>query len=356
MAGRPFDRQLPLRRVERAPDAGVDAEPAGRERCRRWPSCCGKGWTSGRRPSSSVTTAPGSPRWSRASPWPSGSTPRAAPPTPATRPGRAESPLGTLAAGRTGPRCLAVGLLPAGRDHARLLHLPGGQPHAENREPRFHEMSHGESFLEVVRSRFDGPGLYVLDEPESALSFSGCLGLVGCCMTWCRWAPRRSCWPPTLRCSPRCPGRASSSSTTAGWRETPWDGAARSWTHRGASSRSRCATCATCSSETRGPRPYGAPQVHSSGRRRGPPVRPRSGWVTPRREGDPSGGSDVAQRAHDPARRRDGRVRRRQGPEGRSAGPDVQRRDRRRLHRPGVQPRRHDRRRRRWRWACSPRR
>jgi predicted ATPase len=46
-------------------------------------------------------------------------------------------------------------------------------------EPVFHEMSHGESFLEVLANRFTGPGLYVLDEPESALSFSGCLALVG---------------------------------------------------------------------------------------------------------------------------------------------------------------------------------
>jgi predicted ATPase len=47
------------------------------------------------------------------------------------------------------------------------------------REPRFHEMSHGESFLAVLGARFDSPGLYVLDEPESGLSFSACLGLVG---------------------------------------------------------------------------------------------------------------------------------------------------------------------------------
>lgn len=46
-------------------------------------------------------------------------------------------------------------------------------------EPVFHEMSHGESFLAVLGDRFTGPGLYVLDEPESALSFSGCLALVG---------------------------------------------------------------------------------------------------------------------------------------------------------------------------------
>ncbi|WP_127131889.1 ATP-binding cassette domain-containing protein [Georgenia sp. SYP-B2076] len=44
---------------------------------------------------------------------------------------------------------------------------------------RFHEMSHGESFLELTIDRFRGPGLWLLDEPESALSFSGCLALVG---------------------------------------------------------------------------------------------------------------------------------------------------------------------------------
>jgi predicted ATPase len=33
-----------------------------------------------------------------------------------------------------------------------------------------HEQSHGESFLALVRNRFRGNGLYLLDEPESALS------------------------------------------------------------------------------------------------------------------------------------------------------------------------------------------
>lgn len=46
-------------------------------------------------------------------------------------------------------------------------------------EPNFHEMSHGESFLELIIDRFKEGGLWVLDEPESALSFSGCLALVG---------------------------------------------------------------------------------------------------------------------------------------------------------------------------------
>jgi predicted ATPase len=42
----------------------------------------------------------------------------------------------------------------------------------------FHEMSHGESFLAVLESRFCGQGFFCLDEPEAALSFSSTLGLV----------------------------------------------------------------------------------------------------------------------------------------------------------------------------------
>ncbi|MFE0022232.1 ATP-binding cassette domain-containing protein [Amycolatopsis sp. NPDC059021] len=40
------------------------------------------------------------------------------------------------------------------------------------------EMSHGEGFLAVFRSMFKDPGFYVMDEPESALSFTACLHLV----------------------------------------------------------------------------------------------------------------------------------------------------------------------------------
>ena len=35
-----------------------------------------------------------------------------------------------------------------------------------------HERSHGESFAEVIKHRFFGKGLYILDEPEAALSVS----------------------------------------------------------------------------------------------------------------------------------------------------------------------------------------
>lgn len=51
---------------------------------------------------------------------------------------------------------------------------PGPRP-----EPVFHERSHGESFLDFVIDRSQWPGLWILDEPESALSFSGCLALIG---------------------------------------------------------------------------------------------------------------------------------------------------------------------------------
>ncbi len=46
-------------------------------------------------------------------------------------------------------------------------------------DPRFHEMSHGESFLELLDARFNSTGFYCLDEPEAALSFSSTLALIG---------------------------------------------------------------------------------------------------------------------------------------------------------------------------------
>ncbi|MGQ0837085.1 AAA family ATPase [Actinokineospora sp.] len=41
-----------------------------------------------------------------------------------------------------------------------------------------HERSHGESFLELAIHRFGPDGLYLLDEPEAALSVRGCLALL----------------------------------------------------------------------------------------------------------------------------------------------------------------------------------
>jgi predicted ATPase len=41
-----------------------------------------------------------------------------------------------------------------------------------------HEQSHGESFLALAANRFGADGLYLLDEPEAALSVSGALALL----------------------------------------------------------------------------------------------------------------------------------------------------------------------------------
>jgi predicted ATPase len=57
------------------------------------------------------------------------------------------------------------------RDHdATLLDSYGGVS--------LHEQSHGESFLSVALHRFGGRGLYILDEPEAALSLRGQLALI----------------------------------------------------------------------------------------------------------------------------------------------------------------------------------
>lgn len=47
-------------------------------------------------------------------------------------------------------------------EHLDLIHNYGGVS--------LHKQSHGESFLALVQNRFGGKGLYILDEPEAALS------------------------------------------------------------------------------------------------------------------------------------------------------------------------------------------
>jgi predicted ATPase len=46
------------------------------------------------------------------------------------------------------------------------------------RPERFHTLSHGEGFLEVLRTRVNEPGFYLMDEPDAPLSFIASLGLV----------------------------------------------------------------------------------------------------------------------------------------------------------------------------------
>ncbi len=43
----------------------------------------------------------------------------------------------------------------------------------------FNQLSHGQSFLHYVAERPVGQGLWILDEPEAALSFQSCLALLG---------------------------------------------------------------------------------------------------------------------------------------------------------------------------------
>ncbi len=42
---------------------------------------------------------------------------------------------------------------------------------------RLHELSHGESFLEILRTRVNQEGFYLMDEPDAPLSFIASLGL-----------------------------------------------------------------------------------------------------------------------------------------------------------------------------------
>jgi predicted ATPase len=58
----------------------------------------------------------------------------------------------------------------SGSVHAPDLSLYGDVP--------LHQQSHGESFLALAANRFGGDGLYLLDEPEAALSVTGALALL----------------------------------------------------------------------------------------------------------------------------------------------------------------------------------
>lgn len=49
---------------------------------------------------------------------------------------------------------------------------------SRRRQERLHELSHGEGFLEILRTRVNQPGFYLMDEPDAPLSFTASLGLV----------------------------------------------------------------------------------------------------------------------------------------------------------------------------------
>jgi predicted ATPase len=52
------------------------------------------------------------------------------------------------------------------------------EDHPGRHQERHHALSHGEGFLEILRTRVNQPGLYLMDEPDAPLSFTASLGLV----------------------------------------------------------------------------------------------------------------------------------------------------------------------------------
>ena len=62
------------------------------------------------------------------------------------------------------------------------------------RPERLHELSHGESFLEILRTRVNETGFYLMDEPRRCRSPRRS-GWPRCCTTWPRPAARRSSLP-----------------------------------------------------------------------------------------------------------------------------------------------------------------
>jgi predicted ATPase len=51
-------------------------------------------------------------------------------------------------------------------------------PGRSRRPERLHELSHGQGFMEILRTRVNQRGFYLMDEPDSPLSFVASLGLV----------------------------------------------------------------------------------------------------------------------------------------------------------------------------------
>jgi predicted ATPase len=78
----------------------------------------------------------------------------------------------------------------------------------DRRARPLHELSRGEGFLEILRSRINQPGLYLLDEPDAPLSF---VASSRCCTTSARRVLRSSS-RLIRRSSPPCPARGCSSS------------------------------------------------------------------------------------------------------------------------------------------------
>lgn len=82
--------------------------------------------------------------------------------------------------------------------------------------------SHGEGFLAVLRERFNDVGMYFLDEPESALSFSSCLALVSLLDT-IRAEGSQAIVATHSPLIAALPGATLIELGEWGWRETSWE-------------------------------------------------------------------------------------------------------------------------------------
>ncbi len=95
-------------------------------------------------------------------------------------PSAEDSPLRWHIRARTNRRASPAGFfLRAEAMHGYLAGIDADPSQARLWEgERLQERSHGESFLAVLRHRFSDVGMYFMDEPEAALSFTSCLGLL----------------------------------------------------------------------------------------------------------------------------------------------------------------------------------
>ena len=86
----------------------------------------------------------------------------------------------------------------------------------------WHQLSHGEGFLEILRTRVNQTGFYLMDEPDAPLSFTSCLGLAALLHDLVTAGPSWS-WPPTPPSSRPFPGRTCSSSGRGASRPASWE-------------------------------------------------------------------------------------------------------------------------------------
>jgi predicted ATPase len=90
-----------------------------------------------------------------------------------------DSPLRWHLRARTHPQASPAGFfLRSELMHGYLAEIDAAAASQAWGEEPLQARSHGESFLAVLRLRFSEIGVYFMDEPEAALSFSSCLGLV----------------------------------------------------------------------------------------------------------------------------------------------------------------------------------